>query len=175
MHDLDLAANVFDVLLGDELALGNGLAGVVHPSGQLGAEVGGAELPLPELPAHGVEVAEVGGGVAEHRAEVGGRLDAPQGGGRRRRGDWVVVRLGGCWRAGGLLRRVGRGGVVVVVGVVALRRGLLEAQVLGSKGTAACVAHQTTGRNRRPRASNLRAPTPRAVGAPGSHRNGRAS
>jgi len=149
VHDLDLAAHVVDVLLGDELALGDGLAGVVDPRGELGAEVGGAELPLPELPAERVEVAEVGGGVAEHGPEVGRRARpaAPHGcgGGGRRRRLRVGVRGGG--RRGGLLPgRVVDGAGGAVLGVVALRRGVLEAvQVLGSKGAAACVAHQTTG------------------------------
>jgi hypothetical protein len=141
VHDLDLAAHVVDVLLGDELALGDGLAGVVDPRGELGAEVGGAELPLPELPAERVEVAEVGGWVAEHGPEVRRRASraAPHGGGGRRRR--VGVRGGG--RRGLPGRVVGAG---AVLGVVALRRGVLEAvQVLGSKGAAACVAHQTTG------------------------------
>jgi len=143
VHDLDLAAHVVHVLPGDELALGDGLAGVVDPRGELGAEEGGAELPLPELPAERVEVAEVGGCVAEHGPEVRRRASraAPHGGGGRRRR--VGVRGGGrC----GLPGRVVGAGAGAVLGVVALRRGVLEAvQVLGSKGAAACVAHQTTG------------------------------
>jgi hypothetical protein len=158
VHDLDLAAHVVDVLPGDELALGDGLAGVVDPRGELGAEEGGAELPLPELPAERVEVAEVGGGVAEHGPQVRRRAGpaAPHGGGGRRRRR-VGVRGGGRrWRLPG--RVVGHGAGAVLGGGVALRRrGVLEAVlVLGSKGAAACVAHQTTGWSRRPWRMKLR-------------------
>jgi hypothetical protein len=161
VHDLDLAAHVVDVLPGDELALGDGLAGVVDPRGELGAEEGGAELPLPELPAERVEVAEVGGGVAEHGPQVRRRAGpaAPHGGcgGGGRRWRRVGVRGGGRLR--GLPGRVvGHGAGAVLGGGAALRRrGVLEAVlVLGSKGAAACVAHQTTGWSRRPWRMKLR-------------------
>lgn len=49
VHDLDLAAHVLDVLLGDELALRDGLAREPGARGELRAEVGRPELALPEL------------------------------------------------------------------------------------------------------------------------------
>ncbi|CAA7403440.1 unnamed protein product [Spirodela intermedia] len=51
VHYLDLPANIIHVLLADQLPLGDGLAGVVDPRGDLRAEIGGAELPLTQLPA----------------------------------------------------------------------------------------------------------------------------
>jgi len=68
VHDLDLAAHVLDVLLGDELPLGDGLAGEVLPRRLLDALLGGAELPLPELLAQGVEVLEPLGVAPQHGA-----------------------------------------------------------------------------------------------------------
>ena len=101
-------------------AHGDGRAGAVDARGEVGAEAGGAELP-----AEGVEVAEVGRGVAEHGAEVDGRARRPaaprEGRGERRWGRGGVrlgvgVSVGGGGR--GLPGRV-RDGVGVVVGVVA--------------------------------------------------------
>jgi len=68
VHDLDLAAHVLNVLLVDELPLGDGLAGEVLPRGLLDALVGGAELPLPELLAQGVQVLEPLGVAPQHGA-----------------------------------------------------------------------------------------------------------
>jgi hypothetical protein len=58
VHNLDLAAHVLDILLGDELALGDVLAGVVDARGEVRAEVGGAELALLELEKVVTEIAK---------------------------------------------------------------------------------------------------------------------
>jgi hypothetical protein len=58
VHNLDLAAHVLDILLGDELALGDGIAGVVDARGEVRAEVGGAELALLELEKVVTEIAK---------------------------------------------------------------------------------------------------------------------
>lgn len=47
VHDLDLPPDIVEVLFGDELPLGDGLAGVTNIGGDLRAEVRGAELALP--------------------------------------------------------------------------------------------------------------------------------
>jgi hypothetical protein len=116
VHDLDLAPHVVDVLGGEQLALGDGLAGEGGARGQLRAQVRGAELPLPELAPHRVEVAQRRGDVAQHRgrgrqvqlvtahgatmplllqvAGVGDAASAAAGGegqGRRRQGDAVAA------------------------------------------------------------------------------------
>lgn len=57
MHDLDLPPDVVVVLAAEELALGDGLAGVLGAGGLVGGEVGGAELALAELLAEVVVVA----------------------------------------------------------------------------------------------------------------------
>uniref|UniRef100_J3LFY1 Uncharacterized protein n=1 Tax=Oryza brachyantha TaxID=4533 RepID=J3LFY1_ORYBR len=143
VHDLDLAADVLDVLLGDELALGYGLAGVVHPGGEVGAEVGGAELPLPELAPERVVLAEARGRVAEHvgRQLCGGGHPAlhrrcarrPR---RAARGllpvRGVVVRGGGVGGDGRVLR------------LMPVRRAAEAGEVLGSKRDAARVPHHVT-------------------------------
>ena len=67
VHDLDLAPHVVHVLGREQLALGDGLAGVGRARGEVGGEVGGAELALAELAAQGVEVAEGRRVVAQHR------------------------------------------------------------------------------------------------------------
>lgn len=57
VHDLDLPPDVVVVLAAEELALGDGLAGVLGAGGLVGGEVGGAELALAELLAEVVVVA----------------------------------------------------------------------------------------------------------------------
>jgi hypothetical protein len=147
VHDLDLAAHVLDVLPRDELALGDGLAGVVDPRGEVRAEVGGAELPLPELAPERVVVPEGRGRVAEHVGrELRGRGGpAPHAGGRGSRawrGPLPVPRSG---VVGGGRRGDGR----VARRVVALRA-TETGEVLGSKRDAARVAHHNWGAARRP-------------------------
>lgn len=58
VHDLNLPPNVVVILGGEELTLGDGLAGVLVAGGLVGAEVRGAELALPELLAHQVMVSQ---------------------------------------------------------------------------------------------------------------------
>ncbi|TQE10046.1 hypothetical protein C1H46_004336 [Malus baccata] len=58
VHDLNLPPDVVVVLLAEELALGDGLAGVVGAGGLVGAEVGGAELSLAQFLAHQVMVSQ---------------------------------------------------------------------------------------------------------------------
>jgi hypothetical protein len=155
VHDLDLAAHVLNILPRDELALGDGLAGVVDPRGEVRAEVGGAELPLPELAPERVVLPEGRGRVAEHVGrELRGRgHPAPHAGGRRGRGS-RVRRITRAWR--GPLpvprRRVVGGGRCgdgrVARRVVALRA-TETGQVLGSKRDAARVAHHNWGPARR--------------------------
>jgi hypothetical protein len=144
VHDLDLAAHVLDVLPCDELALGDGLAGVVGPRGEVRAVVGGAELPLPELAPERVVLPEARGRVAEH---VGRELrrrghPAPHAGGRGRgcsfRAPLPVPALPRVIGGGG-----GGGDGRVPRRVVSLRA--TEAgEVLGSKRDAARVAHHIT-------------------------------
>lgn len=115
VQDLDLPPHVLHVLLRDELPLGDGLAGVLGAGGELGAEVGGAELALPELAPKGIEVADVGGGVPEDvTAGAGaGGVDAPphddsdggdRGGGGGGLGGVVVVGRGTGRGAGAAVR-----------------------------------------------------------------------
>lgn len=65
MHDLDFTPDILVVLAAEELAFGDGFAGVIEASGFLGGEIGGAELALAELLADGVMVAESWGLVWE--------------------------------------------------------------------------------------------------------------
>lgn len=102
MHDLDLPADVFNILGSDELALGDGLAGELSACGLLDAEVGGAELALAKLAAKAVDVLELSCLAAEdgfgHQAGARHALHV-----RR----LLVVHRRRCWRFGlgfGLLR-----------------------------------------------------------------------
>ena len=144
VHDLDLAADVLDVLLGDELPLGYGLAGVVHPGGEVGAEVGGAELPLPELAPERVVLAQARGRAPEH----GGRQLRGRGrpalhgrGGRRVRRRRRTARglLHGRLIGGGGGGAGGDGRVPRLI--MPLRRAAEAGEVLGSKRDAARVHH----------------------------------
>jgi hypothetical protein len=114
MHDLYLTAHVLDVLLTDELPLGDGLTGKNLPGGLLDALVGCAELPLPQLLAQSVEVLEpLGVALQDGADEESGALHAPHlglgrcGAGGRGAGRIFRVRDGdrlgrpGCGRRGG--------------------------------------------------------------------------
>nr|CAB3451612.1 unnamed protein product [Digitaria exilis] len=58
VHDLDLAPHVVHVLRGQQLALGDGLAGQRRARADLRAQVRGPELPLPQLATQRVELAK---------------------------------------------------------------------------------------------------------------------
>jgi hypothetical protein len=148
VHDLDLAAHVLDVLPCDELALGDGLAGVVGPRGEVRAVVGGAELPLPELAPERVVLPEARGRVAEHVGrELRGRgHPAPHAGGRGRGCSFRgLARAGrGPLPVPALRRVIGGGGDGRVPRRVVALRATEAGQVLGSKRDAARVAHHIT-------------------------------
>ncbi|BAS86755.1 Os03g0788550, partial [Oryza sativa Japonica Group] len=109
VHYLDLAADVLDVVVGDQLPLQDGLAGELLAGGALHAQVRRPELPLPELPPQAVLVLETLRLALQHRAdEQPGAGDAlhrrhP----RPRPGGLAGVRAGA--RLGGVL--LGGGGV----------------------------------------------------------------
>ncbi|BAS94669.1 Os05g0491800 [Oryza sativa Japonica Group] len=112
VHDLHLAADVLDVLLGRQLPLADRLAREPLPRRLVGAQRRDAELPAPELLAHGVDRLDVLHGAPEDGADGRGRL-----GGRRRGGGGYCRRrgrgagaAGGAGGAGGRRRRVGLGG-----------------------------------------------------------------
>lgn len=147
VHDLDLPANILNILLGDKFALGDGFAGVVHAGGDLGTEIGGAKLALAKLTAKGIEIAEGWSGVAEDVVGLG--IEAfphGDGGGCGSRGGGGGG--GGVLHSLGLRRlvQVGvrRGAAVVTVlrdgGVLGGTMVILE--ILGGKRTTACVAHE---------------------------------
>ena len=116
VHYLDLPADVLDVVVGDELALEDGLARVLLAGGPLHAQVRGAELALPEPPPQAVLVLEVLRLALEHRA------DEQPGAGHALHLRHLGTRLGR--RLGG---RVGAGaGVGVGVGLGVGRLGVLR-------------------------------------------------
>jgi hypothetical protein len=105
VHDLHLAPHVLHVLLGGQLPLADGLAREPVPRGLVRAQRRDAELPAPELLAHGVGGPHVLHGPPQHGAD-GGR--GP--GGRGRRGRRHRGRRGhGARRAGGVRRLRRRG------------------------------------------------------------------
>ncbi|KAM1059948.1 hypothetical protein ACFX13_025200 [Malus domestica] len=59
VHDLNPSPDILEVLPAEELALGDGLAGLGVSGGDFGAEVGGAELALAKDSPQRVEVGEV--------------------------------------------------------------------------------------------------------------------
>ncbi|BAS95569.1 Os05g0585601, partial [Oryza sativa Japonica Group] len=66
VHDVDLAADVVEVVGAGELAGGDGLAGVASAGGLVGGEVGHPELPPPQLPPEGVGRTDVLHGPPQH-------------------------------------------------------------------------------------------------------------
>lgn len=75
VHDLDLAADVIDVVLAAELASGDALAGELLAGGAVGDEVGDAELAAAELAAD-----DVGGPDILHWAAKDAAVAAEQAG-----------------------------------------------------------------------------------------------
>lgn len=73
VHDLDLPPDVLDVLLVDQLPLGDRLAGKLLASLLVGAQVGDPELPPAELLPNRVHRLDLLHGTAEDRAD-GARL-----------------------------------------------------------------------------------------------------
>jgi hypothetical protein len=67
VHDLNLPPNVLEVLLAQQLPLGDGLAGVLGSRGLLGTEVGRPKLSLPQLLPNKVMVSQSWGLIRQHR------------------------------------------------------------------------------------------------------------
>jgi hypothetical protein len=100
LHDLDLPSNVLPVCLADELALGDGLAGVLPTRGNLCAEVCHPELAPAKLLPEGVDRAHVLVLLAKNRVRRWLRRHSHGWDCRRVRRRWCVPHLGR------LLRRV---------------------------------------------------------------------
>ena len=125
VHDLHLAPHVLDVLLGGQLPLADGLARELLARGLVRAQRRDAELPAPELLAHGVGALDVLHRAAQHGAD-GGRGLVLRGRRGRRRRHRRRRRHGGA--APGPRRRAGGG--------VRRQRGLR-----GRRPRAAAVSH----------------------------------
>lgn len=91
VHDLHLSSHIIDVVAGNQLPSGDGLAGEEVVGVFVSDEVGNTELASAELAAEDVGGSEVGEGVAEDAADrlfggVVGEVGGGGGGGRRRGG-----------------------------------------------------------------------------------------
>jgi hypothetical protein len=73
VHDLNLAAYIFDIFLVGELALGYGLTSEELPGDLIGAEAGDAELPTSELPPERVCAPDIFHGPIQHIPDVRSR------------------------------------------------------------------------------------------------------
>lgn len=125
VHDLDLTADVFDVVVVDELAGGDGFAGELLLVVLVGDEVGDAELAAAELAAKGVGGADVFHGAAEDAAD--GRRGGSSGG-----CGWVGLGFG--WGGG-----IGREDPNAAVRGAVLARIRCGGVLGGGQGAAAAV------------------------------------
>lgn len=119
VHDLDLPADVLEVVLADELPCGNGLAGELLPGLAVGDQIGDSELAPAEFAPEGVNGADVLHWPAEDAANIGcdgagdGRGSVRVGGGSGGGGGMGVVARVGTGRGGGRRRLlVAAGGAV---------------------------------------------------------------